>query len=112
MVNTSDLGGKKKLFPNEKMTPGDLKLEHSSEEAIFYIERNRHMSWFIKQKDRLTTLHPDIFETMVHERILRNCGGDIEPFSTEDYINSMEEITTRTKIDRNWYKPPIDNQPS
>ncbi|MBW0509357.1 hypothetical protein O181_049072 [Austropuccinia psidii MF-1] len=57
-------------------------------------------------------------ETIIHKSILRNCGGDpehalrsrcIEPCSTEDYINAMEDITTRTKIGRNWYKPPIDN---
>ncbi|MBW0473141.1 hypothetical protein O181_012856 [Austropuccinia psidii MF-1] len=79
------------------------------------------MSCFIKQKDRLTALHPDMAETMLHERILRKCGGDlehsirrryIEPSSTENYINSMEDITTRTKIARNWYKPPIDNKTS
>ncbi|MBW0566528.1 hypothetical protein O181_106243 [Austropuccinia psidii MF-1] len=60
-------------------------------------------------------------ETMIHERILRKCGGElehairsrcIEPFSTKDYINSMEEITTRTKIGSNWYKPPMDNKNS
>ncbi|MBW0508801.1 hypothetical protein O181_048516 [Austropuccinia psidii MF-1] len=60
-------------------------------------------------------------ETMVHKRILRKCGGDlehairrrcIEPFSTEDYINAMEDITTRTKIGRNWYKLPMDNRTS
>ncbi|MBW0548276.1 hypothetical protein O181_087991 [Austropuccinia psidii MF-1] len=60
-------------------------------------------------------------ETMLHKRILRKCGGDfehairsrcIEPFSTEDYINAMEDITTRTKIGRNWYKPPIANKTS
>ncbi|MBW0587089.1 hypothetical protein O181_126804 [Austropuccinia psidii MF-1] len=79
------------------------------------------MSWFLKQKDRLTSLHPDMSETMVHKRILRKCGGDlehairsrwIEPCSTEDYINSMEDITTRTKIGRNWYNPPMDNKTS
>ncbi|MBW0463568.1 hypothetical protein O181_003283 [Austropuccinia psidii MF-1] len=58
---------------------------------------------------------------MVHKRILGKCGGDlehairsrcIEPFSTEDYINAMEDINTRTKIGRNWYKPPIENKTS
>ncbi|MBW0519464.1 hypothetical protein O181_059179 [Austropuccinia psidii MF-1] len=97
------------------------KMENSFEEAIFNIERDRHLSWFLKQKDRLTDLHPDMSETMVHKRILRKCDGDlehsitrrcIEPCSTEDYINAMEDITTRTKIVRNWYKPPIDNKTS
>ncbi|MBW0589494.1 hypothetical protein O181_129209 [Austropuccinia psidii MF-1] len=57
-------------------------------------------------------------ETMVHKRILRKCGGElehairsrcIETFSTEDYINAMEDITTRTKIGRNWYKTSMEN---
>ncbi|MBW0580874.1 hypothetical protein O181_120589 [Austropuccinia psidii MF-1] len=60
-------------------------------------------------------------ETLVHKRKLRKCGFDleqsirrrcIEPGSTEDYINAMEDITTRTKIGRNWYKPPMDNKTS
>ncbi|MBW0556470.1 hypothetical protein O181_096185 [Austropuccinia psidii MF-1] len=98
-----------------------FKMENSFEEAIFNIERDRPMSWFLKQKDSLTALHPDMSETMLHKRILRKCGGDlehairsrcIEPCSTEDYINAMEDITTRTKIGRNWYKPPMDNRAS
>ncbi|MBW0532921.1 hypothetical protein O181_072636 [Austropuccinia psidii MF-1] len=79
------------------------------------------MSWFLKKKDRLTGLHPDMSETMVHKRILRKCGGDIEkairsrciePGFKEDYINSMEDISTRRKIGRNLYKPPIKNKTS
>ncbi|MBW0550559.1 hypothetical protein O181_090274 [Austropuccinia psidii MF-1] len=79
------------------------------------------MSWFLKQKYRLTSLHPDMSETMINKRILRKCGGDLEnsiesrcidPCNTEDYINAMEDITTRTKIGRNLYKPPIDNKNS
>ncbi|MBW0562877.1 hypothetical protein O181_102592 [Austropuccinia psidii MF-1] len=54
-----------------------FKMENSFEEAIFNIERDRPMSWFLKQKDRLTALHPDMSETMVHKRILRKCGGDL-----------------------------------
>ncbi|MBW0568189.1 hypothetical protein O181_107904 [Austropuccinia psidii MF-1] len=96
-------------------------MEDSFEEPIFNIERDRAMSWFLKKKDRITALHPDISETMVHRSILRRCGGDlensigrrcIEPCSSEEYINAMEEITTRTKIGRSWYKPPIDNKTS
>ncbi|MBW0526384.1 hypothetical protein O181_066099 [Austropuccinia psidii MF-1] len=60
-------------------------------------------------------------EAMVKKRILRKCGGNlehairsrfIEPFSTEDYINAMEDITTRNKIGRNWYQPPMENNTS
>ncbi|MBW0503752.1 hypothetical protein O181_043467 [Austropuccinia psidii MF-1] len=96
-------------------------MENSFEESIFNIERDRPMSWFLKQKDRLTALHPYISETMINKMITRKCGGDleyairrrcIEACSTEDYINAMEDITTRTKIGRNWYKPPIDNKTS
>ncbi|MBW0508539.1 hypothetical protein O181_048254 [Austropuccinia psidii MF-1] len=95
-----------------------FRMKNSFEEAILNIESNGPMSWFLRQKDRLTALHPDMSKSMVHKIILRKCGGDlehsirsrcIEPFSKEDYINSMEYITTRTKIGRNWYKPPIDN---
>ncbi|MBW0571652.1 hypothetical protein O181_111367, partial [Austropuccinia psidii MF-1] len=87
-----------------------FKMENFFEEAIFNIERDRPMSWFLKQKDRLASLHPDMSETMVHKRLIVICGGDlehairsrrIEPCSTEDYINAMEDITTRTKIGRN-----------
>ncbi|MBW0500980.1 hypothetical protein O181_040695 [Austropuccinia psidii MF-1] len=79
------------------------------------------MSWFLKQKDRLTVIHPDMSETMIHKRILRQCSGDLEhairsrcikPCSTEDYINSMEDITTIKKIGRNWYKPLMDKKTS
>ncbi|MBW0546613.1 hypothetical protein O181_086328 [Austropuccinia psidii MF-1] len=96
-----------------------FRMENYFEEAIFNIERDRPMSWFLKQKDRLTALHPDMSATILHIMILRKCGGDLEnsirsrfidPCSKDDYINSMEEITTRTKIGRNWYRPQIDNK--
>ncbi|MBW0463426.1 hypothetical protein O181_003141 [Austropuccinia psidii MF-1] len=57
--------------------------------------------------------------TMVHKRILRRCGGDlehairsrcIENCYKEEYINAIEDITTRTKTGRNWYKSPMENK--
>ncbi|MBW0567465.1 hypothetical protein O181_107180 [Austropuccinia psidii MF-1] len=95
-----------------------FRMESSFEEGIFNIEKDRPMSWFLKQKDRLTAFHPDMSKTIIHKRISRKCSGDLEhaiisrcikPCSTEDYINAMEYITTKTKIGGNWYKPPIDN---
>ncbi|MBW0573585.1 hypothetical protein O181_113300, partial [Austropuccinia psidii MF-1] len=55
-----------------------FKMGNYFEEAIFNIERDRPMYWFLKQKDRSTSLHADMSEAMIHKRILRKCGGDLE----------------------------------
>ncbi|MBW0505207.1 hypothetical protein O181_044922 [Austropuccinia psidii MF-1] len=53
---------------------------------------------------------------MVHMKILKKCGGElehalrsrcIEPCSTEEYINSLEDIVTKTKIGGTWKKVDI-----
>ncbi|MBW0581412.1 hypothetical protein O181_121127 [Austropuccinia psidii MF-1] len=58
-------------------------------------------------------------DTMLYMKILRKCGGDLEhaiksrclePCSTEDYINAMEDISTRTRIGKTWTKIPIDSK--
>ncbi|MBW0571827.1 hypothetical protein O181_111542 [Austropuccinia psidii MF-1] len=94
-------------------------MENYFEESISNIERDRPISCFVKQKDRLIAVHPHRSEKMVHKRIFRKWGGDlehairsifIEPLSTEDHIHAMEDIATRTKIGRNWYKPPLNNK--
>ncbi|MBW0508973.1 hypothetical protein O181_048688 [Austropuccinia psidii MF-1] len=98
-----------------------FQMKNYFKETILNIEMDRPISCFLKQKDILTSLYYDMSDAIVHKRILRKCGGDlenyirrilIETFSTEDYINSMEDITTRTKIGRNWYKTPIDHKTS
>ncbi|MBW0491561.1 hypothetical protein O181_031276 [Austropuccinia psidii MF-1] len=46
-------------------------------------------------------------------KILKKCGGELEhalssrcmvPCSTEDYINALEDIVTRTNIGQTWKK--------
>ncbi|MBW0546975.1 hypothetical protein O181_086690 [Austropuccinia psidii MF-1] len=53
---------------------------------------------------------------MVHMKILNEFGGElehslesrcIEPCSTEEYIDALEDIVTRTKIGRTWKKLDI-----
>ncbi|MBW0580717.1 hypothetical protein O181_120432, partial [Austropuccinia psidii MF-1] len=53
---------------------------------------------------------------MVHMKILKKCGVElehslrsrwIETCSTEEYINALEDIVTRTKIGRAWKKLEI-----
>ncbi|MBW0541587.1 hypothetical protein O181_081302 [Austropuccinia psidii MF-1] len=50
---------------------------------------------------------------MIHMQIHKKCEGElehslrsscIEQFSTEEYINALEDIVTRTKIGRAWKK--------
>ncbi|MBW0482084.1 hypothetical protein O181_021799 [Austropuccinia psidii MF-1] len=64
-------------------------------------------SWRFKQKDRLTALYPDMSEFMIHRKILRQCGGDLEnsvksgtteQSSEEDIIDILEEVPTITRI--------------
>ncbi|MBW0592780.1 hypothetical protein O181_132495 [Austropuccinia psidii MF-1] len=58
-------------------------------------------------------------DTMINMKILRKCGGElehaiksrcVEPCSTEDYINAMEDIITRTRIGKTWTRIPIESK--
>ncbi|MBW0505342.1 hypothetical protein O181_045057 [Austropuccinia psidii MF-1] len=82
-------------------------MENAFESATFNSEKYKPLTWFFKQKDRLSALNPNMSDTMINIKILRKCGGElenaikcrcVEPCSTEDYINAMEYIITRTKI--------------
>ncbi|MBW0563596.1 hypothetical protein O181_103311 [Austropuccinia psidii MF-1] len=84
-----------------------FQIENAFENAIFNSERDKPLTWFLKQKARLSALHPDMSDTLINMKILRKCGGEledaikcrcVEPCSTEDYIDAMEDIITRTRI--------------
>ncbi|MBW0545687.1 hypothetical protein O181_085402 [Austropuccinia psidii MF-1] len=94
-----------------------FKMENAFESAIFNSEKDKPPTCFFKQKDRLSALHPNISDTMMNMKILRKCGGElehankstfVEPCSTEDYINAMEDISTRTRIGKTWTKLPME----
>ncbi|MBW0578955.1 hypothetical protein O181_118670 [Austropuccinia psidii MF-1] len=96
-----------------------FKMENAFESAIFNSEKDKPLTWFFKQKDRFSALHPDMSDTMINMKILRKCGGEIqhaikcrcvEPCSTEDYINAMEDIITRTRIGKTWTKIPTESK--
>ncbi|MBW0554735.1 hypothetical protein O181_094450 [Austropuccinia psidii MF-1] len=53
---------------------------------------------------------------MAHMKIIKKCGGElehalrrrcIETCSTEEYMNALEDIVTRTKVGRTWKKLDI-----
>ncbi|MBW0493542.1 hypothetical protein O181_033257 [Austropuccinia psidii MF-1] len=58
-------------------------------------------------------------DSMYNMQILRKFGGEledyikcrcIEPCSTEDYINSMEDIITRARTGKTWTRTPIESR--
>ncbi|MBW0486891.1 hypothetical protein O181_026606 [Austropuccinia psidii MF-1] len=82
-------------------------METAFESSNFNADKDKALPWFCQQTDRLTALYPDMSEFMIHKRILRQCGGDLEygvksrtneQYSAEDIINILEEVTTRTRI--------------
>ncbi|MBW0474147.1 hypothetical protein O181_013862 [Austropuccinia psidii MF-1] len=96
-----------------------FKMGNSFESSIFNSEKDKSLTWFFKQNDRLSALHPDISDTMSNMRILRKCGGElehdikcifVEPCSTEDNINEMEDIITRTRIGKTLTKIPMESK--
>ncbi|MBW0560174.1 hypothetical protein O181_099889 [Austropuccinia psidii MF-1] len=55
--------------------------------------------------------------TLINTKMLRKCEGElehaikcrcVEPCSTEDYINAMEDIITRKRIGRAWTIIPME----
>ncbi|MBW0500324.1 hypothetical protein O181_040039 [Austropuccinia psidii MF-1] len=84
-----------------------FKIENAFENAIFNLETGKPLTWFLKKKARLSALHSDMSISMFNVKILRKCGGElqnslkcryVELCSTEDYINAMKDIITRTRI--------------
>ncbi|MBW0531292.1 hypothetical protein O181_071007 [Austropuccinia psidii MF-1] len=85
-----------------------FKVETAFESSKFNADKDRDLPWFFQQKDRLTELYPEMSEYMIHQKVLRQCGGDLqhaverrttEQSSAEDITDVLEEVTTRTKID-------------
>ncbi|MBW0580650.1 hypothetical protein O181_120365 [Austropuccinia psidii MF-1] len=94
-----------------------FKMENAFESAIFNSEKDKPLTWFFKEKDRLSALHPDMSDTMINMKILIKCGGELENViksrclelcSTEDYIDLMEDIITKTRIGKTWTRIPIE----
>ncbi|MBW0502739.1 hypothetical protein O181_042454 [Austropuccinia psidii MF-1] len=96
-----------------------FKMENSFESAIPNSEKDKPLTWFLKQKDRLSTLHPDMTDSMINMKILRNWGREIEnaikcrcveACSTEDYIIAMEDVITRQRFGKTWTRVPMESK--
>ncbi|MBW0545216.1 hypothetical protein O181_084931 [Austropuccinia psidii MF-1] len=84
-----------------------FKMENSFESAIFNSEKDKPLNFFLKPKDRLSALHPDMSDAIINMKIFGKFGGElehaikcrcVEPFSSKDCINAMEDIITGTRI--------------
>ncbi|MBW0467180.1 hypothetical protein O181_006895 [Austropuccinia psidii MF-1] len=53
-------------------------MENDFESAIFNSEKDKPLAWFLKQKDRLSALHPDMSDSMINMKKLRKCRGELE----------------------------------
>ncbi|MBW0570813.1 hypothetical protein O181_110528 [Austropuccinia psidii MF-1] len=85
----------------------------------FLTQKDKPLTWFLKQKDRLSASHPDMSDSMINMKILRKFGGELEhaincrcgePCSKEDYINAMKDIITRTRIGETWTRVPMESK--
>ncbi|MBW0479545.1 hypothetical protein O181_019260 [Austropuccinia psidii MF-1] len=104
----------KKWYYNMRQDHGNLDWSWwKSEKKI------NHFLGSSSKKDRLSALHPVMSDTMINMKILRKYGGElehaikcrfVEPCSTEDYINAMEDIITRTRNGKTWTKIPMKSK--
>ncbi|MBW0564160.1 hypothetical protein O181_103875 [Austropuccinia psidii MF-1] len=94
-------------------------MENGFENSIFKSEKDKPLTWFLKQKDRFSALHPHMSYSMINMKILRKCGGEmenaimcrcLEPCLSEDYINAMEDIITKTRIEKTWTRTPTESK--
>ncbi|MBW0562086.1 hypothetical protein O181_101801 [Austropuccinia psidii MF-1] len=96
-----------------------FKMENAFERAICNSEKDKPLTQFLKQKDRLCALHPDMSDNMTDMKSLGKCGGElehdikcrcVEACSIEDYINALEDIITRTRIGKRWTKISMESK--
>ncbi|MBW0524716.1 hypothetical protein O181_064431 [Austropuccinia psidii MF-1] len=110
------------LWKSEIITKWDnhswrFKIENPFESAIFNSKKEEPLTWFLKQKDRLSVLHPDMSDSMINMKTLRKFKEElehaikcicVESCSTEDYIDAIEYIITRKRIGKTCTRNPIE----
>ncbi|MBW0557388.1 hypothetical protein O181_097103 [Austropuccinia psidii MF-1] len=94
-------------------------MESDFESAIFNSEKDKPLTLFLKQKDRLSPLHPYMSDSKINMKVVRKCGGEleqaikcrcVEPCLTGDYINGMKDIITRTRTGNTWVRVPMGSK--
>ncbi|MBW0562743.1 hypothetical protein O181_102458 [Austropuccinia psidii MF-1] len=55
-----------------------FRMENASESAIFNSEKDKPLTWFLKQQHKLSALQPDMSDSMINMKILRNFRRELE----------------------------------
>ncbi|MBW0479454.1 hypothetical protein O181_019169 [Austropuccinia psidii MF-1] len=91
-------------------------IENAFKNSFFDPDKDKPLTWLLKQVERLNAPYPEMSQKMVHIKIINKCGGELEhalksrcigPCSKEEYINALEDIVTRPKVGRRWKKLDI-----
>ncbi|MBW0499822.1 hypothetical protein O181_039537 [Austropuccinia psidii MF-1] len=69
---------KSEIITNRGNNSGRFKMENAFEISIFNLEKDKPLTWFLKQKDRLSALHPDMSDSMIDLKISNKCDGELE----------------------------------
>ncbi|MBW0572012.1 hypothetical protein O181_111727 [Austropuccinia psidii MF-1] len=51
------------------------KIENAFENSFLDPDKNKNLTWFLKQVEILNALYPEMSQKMVHMKILKKCGG-------------------------------------
>ncbi|MBW0553708.1 hypothetical protein O181_093423 [Austropuccinia psidii MF-1] len=55
-----------------------FKIKNAFESASLNAEKDKPLTWFLKQKDRLSALNLDMSDSIINMKVLRECGGELE----------------------------------
>ncbi|MBW0463847.1 hypothetical protein O181_003562 [Austropuccinia psidii MF-1] len=54
------------------------KIENSFENSFFDPDKDKPFTWLLKEVESLNALYPEMSQKMVHMKILKKCGGELE----------------------------------
>ncbi|MBW0512504.1 hypothetical protein O181_052219 [Austropuccinia psidii MF-1] len=65
------------------------KIENEFENSFFDPDKDKPLPWFLKRVQRLNSLYPEISQKLVHRKILKKYGGELEHALRSRCIRTM-----------------------
>ncbi|MBW0546917.1 hypothetical protein O181_086632 [Austropuccinia psidii MF-1] len=91
-------------------------MDNAFGDSSFDTDKDKPLTWFLKQVDRLNTLYPELSQRILHIKLINKWELELEntlrsqcipPFSIDNYTNILEDIVTRAQLGRNLQKLDI-----